>query len=230
MVSATNASSSGVGILSGSDGRSVYFPMDYNPNGYVAKWVNIKPKNGSFTVRGEPHVYGENKVVIWGAFMLQEEAFVIPTLTFDGNGATDGSMDPQTASTPTALTQNAFTRTGYTFTGWNTQADGKGTPYADKAEYSFAASLTLYAQWEANTYTMNFDGNDGTPPVPTSKSVTFGSAYGELATTTRYGHTFAGWFTDSTGGTKVTAETIVEIDAEHTRCPVGPQRYLYPDD
>ena len=68
---------------------------------------------------------------------------------FNSNGGS-GSMAAQTFSYGTAqnLTANAFTRPGYTFAGWNTQVDGSGTPYGDKAELTLTDNLTLYAQWE----------------------------------------------------------------------------------
>ena len=68
------------------------------------------------------------------------------TVTFNSNGGT-GSMSPQIANVPTALTLNTFTRSGYNFAGWNTAANGSGTAYANGATYSFAADITLYAQW-----------------------------------------------------------------------------------
>ena len=46
--------------------------------------------------------------------------------------------------------------------------------------------------------------------------MTFGSAYGTLATTSRTGYTFAGWFTAASGGTQVTAATIVSTASNHT--------------
>ena len=138
------------------------------------------------------------------------------TVTFDGNGYTGGAMSAQTASTTTALTTNAFTRTGYTFAGWNTVAGGGGTPYVNGANYSFAADITLYAQWTANTYTVTFDGNGGGSPSPASTSVTYGLTYGALATVSRTGYTFNGWFTATTGGTQVTTATTVTITANQT--------------
>ena len=77
--------------------------------------------------------------------------------------AATGSMSNQIANVPTALTANAFTRTGYTFSGWNTAASGSGTSYANGAIYSFAADITLYAQWSAlpnHTVTFNSNGGD----------------------------------------------------------------------
>lgn len=72
------------------------------------------------------------------------------TVTFNGNGNDGGSMSNQTASSSIALTTNAYTQTGCTFIEWNTAIDGSGTSYADLATYSFAADITLYAQWNCS--------------------------------------------------------------------------------
>ena len=68
------------------------------------------------------------------------------TVTFNANGGS-GTMADQVANVPTALNANSFTRAGYTFAGWNTADDGSGVAYGDGATYSFAADITLYAQW-----------------------------------------------------------------------------------
>ncbi|MDL1926765.1 hypothetical protein FBQ79_10925 [Anaerolineae bacterium AMX1] len=138
-------------------------------------------------------------------------------VTFKANGGS-GSMSNQTGNynTTAPLTLNAFTRTGYAFTGWNTQANGGGTPYANGANYTFIANITLYAQWSANSYTVTFDANGGTAPSPATKPVTFDAAYGALAATSRAGFVFNGWFTAASGGTEVTAATIVSNAADHT--------------
>ena len=60
----------------------------------------------------------------------------------------DGEMEPQLVSESTAtLNQNKFTFEGKTFVGWNTEADGSGIPYDDKASVTLTGDLTLYAQW-----------------------------------------------------------------------------------
>lgn len=41
-------------------------------------------------------------------------------------------------------------------------------------------------------------------------SVAYGSAYGTLPTPVRDGYTFLGWYTASSGGTQVTASTVME--------------------
>lgn len=82
-------------------------------------------------------------------------------IRYDPNGG-DGDAfrkagDPGTqATTPEAAT---FLRKGYAFAGWNTKADGTGTAYQAGADVAYPAegdTLTLYAQWEANTYKTEF--------------------------------------------------------------------------
>lgn len=53
-------------------------------------------------------------------------------------------------------------------------------------------NLTLTANWTANTYTVTFNPNGGSVS-PTTKTVTYDSAYGDLPTPTKTGHTFKAW-------------------------------------
>lgn len=79
------------------------------------------------------------------------------TVSFDKNGGTSGTMADLTVTSDeqSVLPQNTFKRTGYQFVEWNTQADGKGIKYADKADVTALAAaeadgsvITLYAQWK----------------------------------------------------------------------------------
>ena len=212
--SATNASTEGVNVI---DNETVAFSTGYNTvKGYVARWTGIKPgEDGDFTVR--VNADSGNQAYGPSVFMLAEETTIQPThtVTFDANGG-EGSMADQSANAPTALTENEFTRTGYTFSGWNTVADGSGTDYADEAVYNFGADITLYAQWVANKYTVTFDANGGTTPDPATKEVTYDALYGDLATTSRTGYTFNGWFTATSGGDEIKADTTVSITSAQT--------------
>lgn len=131
-------------------------------------------------------------------------------VTYDDNGATSGTVpSAQTKTQGVDLTLEANTgslaKTGYTLTGWNTNSAGTGTHFALGGTYTNDEAVTLYAQWTANAYTVTFDGNNGAAPSPASKPVTFDATYGDLATTSRTGYTFVGWFTAASGGTEVTA-------------------------
>ena len=70
------------------------------------------------------------------------------TVTYDGNGATGGEMEPDTLYYGMQLAENTFNKTGYTFAGWS---DGTNT-YADGAHVTntTGGDLTLYAQWTAD--------------------------------------------------------------------------------
>lgn len=144
------------------------------------------------------------------------------SISFNGNGSTIGAMSnlSMTYNVAKSLTENGFSRTGYSFTEWNTKADGSGTTYANKASVknlssTKGATIILYAQWSAKAYTITFQANGGTCS-PISKSVTYNSMYGVLPTPTKTGYVFNGWYTASTGGTKVTADTKVTITAAQT--------------
>jgi hypothetical protein len=66
--------------------------------------------------------------------------------------------------------------------GWNTDANGTGTRYADGASVSDltaddGATVTLYAQWTANDYTITYSAGAGT-----GESFTQDATYGESVT------------------------------------------------
>ena len=115
-----------------------------------------------------------------------------------------------------AISLTSATRTGYTFNGWYTAASG-GTKVGNAgAAYTPTGNITLYAQWTAKTYTITFNSNGGSAPSPATKSVTYNSTYGTLPTVTRAGYTFAGWYTATSGGTKIESTTKVTITSAQT--------------
>ena len=75
--------------------------------------------------------------------------------------------------------------------------------------------VELGVNWEYNKYTITFNPNGGTVS-PTTKEVTYNSKYETLPTPTYTGHTFNGWYTSKTGGTKITSTTKVTITANQT--------------
>ena len=130
----------------------------------------------------------------------------VSEITFDGNGATSGSMTAQEiaeSDTATTLTANGFTKTGYTFSGWNTAADGSGTSYADQATGVGAnGSTTLYAQWTPNTYTISFNGGTGASGSTASVTATYDQPAPLTANGfTNSGYNFAGWSQTENGTT-----------------------------
>jgi uncharacterized repeat protein (TIGR02543 family) len=58
------------------------------------------------------------------------------------------------------------------------------------------------------TYTVTWNGNGGTPSEA-SRQVNAGAAVGTLPTATRSSHTLSGWYTAASGGTQITASTVI---------------------
>lgn len=118
-------------------------------------------------------------------------------------------------NTYTSITLPTPTKTGYTFNGWATSSGG--SVVSTGGAYTPTSDITnLYAKWTLNTFTVTFNKNGGNTPSPTSKSVTQGSTYGTLATCTRTGYTLKGWYTASSGGTKITSSTTVNLTGNQT--------------
>lgn len=131
-------------------------------NNWNNKWnqtVNLSVEDGNvYTITGGSK---DNYTGSWTAYTPATFS-----VSFDANGG-DGTItsitDIACGGTAT-LTENTFTRTNYTFAGWNTQADGNGTAYADKASITnIKTDITLYAQWTGVDYwyvSGNFPNHD----------------------------------------------------------------------
>ena len=131
-------------------------------------------------------------------------------LTLNPNGGT-----ACTPSTKNVKYNNAFgelctpTRTGHTFVAWYTAASG-GTKVTASTKIE-DHNTTIYAHWAARNYTLTLNPNGGNACSPSTKTVTYNTAYGALCNPTRNGYTFAGWYTAASGGTKVDANTKMGV-------------------
>lgn len=141
------------------------------------------------------------------------------TVTFDTDGGDAKDALPYTITDSTAL--GTATKTGFTFFCWKVSVpDGNwgnaGSVYsAGNTVNGKYGNVTLKASWKANTMTVTYDAQGGTASVA-SKNVTFGGTYGTLATATREGYTFEGWYTTESGGVKIEPTTTVTEIADHT--------------
>ncbi|MBQ7355312.1 MAG: InlB B-repeat-containing protein, partial [Clostridia bacterium] len=106
------------------------------------------------------------------------------------------------------------TRAGYTFVGWFTAQSG-GQQVLESTIVDKTEPHMLYAHWMAKEYTVLLNSNGGIATQPSIK-VTYDATYGTLPTPTRTGHTFDGWYTSATGGTKITSTTKVKIETSQT--------------
>ena len=149
-------------------------------------------------------------------------------------GATADSVHTYDEEKP--LTKNGYSLTGWTFTGWNTVANGTGTGYRDEASVlnqtaTNGATITLYAQWKANRYTVTYDKNNATEfNGEISKTVTYDTEYGSLPSVKREytvvfapnggtdcaqkvsRYTFEGWYL---GENRITSTDYVRTPNDH---------------
>lgn len=138
------------------------------------------------------------------------------TVTWNANGGTvsPASVSKTHGSTLGTLptpTRAATAEYSYTFAGWFTAASG-GTQISTTT--TVTGNVTYYAHWTATkrSYTATFNGNGGSTPSPSSITKEYNTALGTLPTCTRTGYTFLGWYTASSGGTKISTTTIVTKD------------------
>ena len=140
------------------------------------------------------------------------------TVTYDANGGS-GAPSSQSANYNTSITTSSIqpTRTGYSFSGWNTAANGSGQSVAANSSYLVLASVTLYAQWGIDSYSVAYDANSGSG-APSTASLNYGSTVTISATRpTRTGYSFSGWNTAANGsGTSYTWNGSVFSPASFT--------------
>lgn len=148
---------------------------------------------------------------------------------YNANGGS-GAPSSQTKWKDQALTLSTAkpTRTGYTFKGWATSASGS-VAYAAGASYTANAAVTLYAVWQANTYTVAYNANGGTG-APGNQTKTYGKALTLSSTKpTRTNYTFKGWATSASAtsaayaaGASYTANAAVTLYAVWELAYVSP--------
>lgn len=119
----------------------------------------------------------------------------------------------------------SVSKEGYTFKGWSDR--DRGTFYEVNCSKwsgnlidSAAENGKVYnleAVFEPKPYTVTFGISSGDVVTQSTKQVVFGSAYGNLPTATRVGHTFNYWVDET--GARVNANTIVTIPRNHTLTP-----------
>ena len=141
------------------DGET-WLPAELNENGeFNAQWANPVTDAELKLRETDDESYAKPSANATGTAKITTTTF---TVSYDANG---GVKAPEAATASADRTVNvsgkaSMTRKGYTFTEWNTKADGTGTAY--KAGDTLDTGLTLYAQWEANTYKVRFNANGGT--------------------------------------------------------------------
>lgn len=165
--------------------------------------------------------------------------------TYLGNGyytitskASGKALDVAGASTESGTNVQQYTPNGTNAQQWMLKDAGEGYYYivprvntglcldvtgagtADKTNVGiYTANGTDAQKWKLDTpaifRTVTFNPNGGSVST-SSKQVADGSHYGTLPTPTRDGYTFDGWYTSTSGGVRMTANTIANLTSDQT--------------
>ncbi|MDE6292085.1 MAG: InlB B-repeat-containing protein, partial [Bacilli bacterium] len=93
---------------------------------------------------------------------------------------------------------------GYEFEGWYLDEDCT-IPVTEDTKIPEDGNIKFYPKYEASEYTITFNAEGGAVE-PSTKSVTFNQAYGDLPIPTKEGYKFLGWFI---GDNRIVATSIV---------------------
>ena len=155
----------------------------------------------SYTVNGDIEIKA-----LWKNSVITPSTYTV-TVSNDGNGT--GAATPSTAATGTEITLTATPNKGYHFKEW--QVISGGVTIKDNKFLMPSANVEVKAIFEKDApasteYTIIFDGNGGTPSV--DSMTTTNQKLTSLPSASRSGsYSFDGWYTEKSGGTKVTTDT-----------------------
>ena len=149
------------------------------------------------------------------------EAYLV---TFKSEDGTANIIDPvyqEVGTKPvcsTEPTKGSTSTNSFTFDGWAIAANGAKVYEKNGLPDVTSAGATYYAHFATTTlkYRVHFDATTNGGDCATENSyVEPGTAIGSLPTATKYGYTFSGWFTEATGGTQLTATTVIDADGNY---------------
>ncbi len=140
----------------------------FTNSGYIfLKWNTKQDGSGTTYLNGATYSFS-NDLALYAQWTPAYR-----TVAFCQNrSTTDTTCALETKNAPNSLTLFAnlspsLSNPGYSFSSWNTKANGSGVRYTNGQSYSFAADLTLYAQWAKSAAALNFVGS-----VQNSQSLT----------------------------------------------------------
>ncbi len=178
--------------------------------GYVFDGWYTLPSGGE-KITGTTVFYRNTTVYAhWRVGGSTQSTYTILLVTNGGIiGSLSGNISLTTGTNGRLSSLPTPTRTGYTFDGWYTSSTG-GTKVT--TSYVFTGNATIHAHWtyigvSQTTYTVYYNANGGNVSTSSARTGTNGRL-SSLPIPTRTGYTFDGWYTSSTGGTKVTTAYV----------------------
>jgi uncharacterized repeat protein (TIGR02543 family) len=177
--------------------KNTYTRAGYNFGGWARSASGAKVYNDEQSVSNLASAAGQT-VDLYAVWLNNY------TVAYNSNGGSGTAMANQAFVYGTAqnLRTNGFTRLGYTFAGWAQTSTGavEYTNGQSVNNLTTAANgtVTLYAVWNPNTYTVNYLANGGTGAMERSTFIYGESQALSMNTFTRANYRFDGWSASST--------------------------------
>ena len=177
---------------------------------------------GWYTGKGGTGVQFTANTAIAGSMIVFAKWIPNDSVMVTYNKAAEDASDVVPNTTETVLSGQSLkdagkvlgrtSRPGYTFEGWYTAENGGGKKFDEV--FAINENMTVYAKWAANekvTLTYDKAAEDAAAVMPnTEETVLSGQSLKDagkgLGITSRPGYTFAGWYTEATGGRRFTQE------------------------
>ena len=184
------------------DGKTYYgYTFSVVPNdGYQLDYSNLKVFYNGGDVTSSAEV---STGYSWGAYVTVDLGKangtpVVYTITFSSNDGT--SVESQNVNAGEKLTEPtpAPTKVGFTFDGWY-----EDSTFSKKFDFNtpITDSMTLYAKWIENKYTLTFDANGGTGTMTPIADLTGEYTLPANGFTAPGGKQFKGWSLTTDGAT-----------------------------
>lgn len=152
---------------------------------------------------GATYVVGSANITLTALWIAD-----VYTVSYDWNGSTGTATSASTYTVGTSSdislpSQGNQAKTNYSFDGWSLTRNGvklSGSTYVP------TASVTLYARWIIDVYTVTYSVQGGTGIASTATTDAGGSV--TLPLPTRNHYVFQGWYDSSTGGSLVSLANV----------------------
>ena len=192
-------------------GTEITLAATPNKGYHFKEWQVI---SGGVTIENNRFTMPDGNVEVKAVFEEDVPAPTEFTITVktDGNGTASTSHAKAAAGTEITLT--ATPKEGYHFKEWEVMSGG--VTIKDNKFIMPSANVEVKAIFEKDAppasteFIVTFDGNGGTPSV--SSMTTTNQKLSSLPSASRSKHSFDGWYTEESGGTKITTDTEFPAD------------------
>ena len=180
----------------------------YTLTGYSDKENGSKNYEVTNTVNGEFIDTNYPSKTLYAVFTANTYKVV-----FNNNGGSGTKTELTcTYDKDCTLSTEGFTKEGYTISGWSKTSEGEIEYTADATVRNLAetGSITLYAKWSANTYTITYNANGGTGSMNKTTCVYDTNCTIAGNSFTKENYDFVNWAKDSITGETYNAGSTVK--------------------